>query len=310
MRPTQPLDQSREKRNDESQHAQKTSDHRQPAHDEQGKRASIDSARIEPSAYERQWRTLQQGVWERQVRIAKWLNWITAIAAGVGLGGLAILYLSLKSTDKTVGAAIRQADAAATQAYIAQQQLMLSERPWIKIRHRIAKPLTFDHPAWKGKVATVTIENTIENVGQSVALDVLIWEDVFPQDAFGIRTARARRDEVCNAERHSTGGLSGYILFPHDPLTENSVVGPSMEVVMKAVSASPQGLRGKAAFVLVGCVSYRVPFESRDDPRHETRFIYMLGRSLGWGGVQPFVEPRGVHPEIQLIAFPDGFSAD
>jgi hypothetical protein len=214
-----------------------------------------------------------------------------------------------RATQTTAIAAKTQGDSALLSAQIAQQQLMLSERPWIKIKHLIVKPLTFDHPAWKGNVATVTLEGTMENVGQSVALDVQSWEDIIPEDPdFSIRTARVRQNQMCDAKRHPTGHVFGYLLFPHDPLIQDSIVGPPMEIVIKAASASP--LKGKVAFVMVGCVAYRVPFESKDAPRHETRFMYTLGKPLADGSIQPYVEPRGAHPEVQLFTFPDGFSAD
>ena len=186
------------------------------------------------------------------------------------------------ANQNAANAAANAARAATRQAATAQQQLELSERPWIKVKHRIVEPLTFNVPAWKGPVASAVIEDTMENVGQSVALDVLSWEDIIPMDSdLSNKTARARQSQWCDANRHPGGRLPGYMMFPHDPFIQKSHVGPEMETVVKAAKASPKGLEGKVAFVMVGCVSYRIPFESPDAPRHETKFMYTLGSPSG-----------------------------
>lgn len=84
---------------------------------------------------------------------------------------------------------------------IAHDALVLSQRPWIKIKHRIVKPLNFEFVGAAGPAANMTIENTAENVGNSVALDVILWEDVIPLDVdLSTTSARRRRSEWCNAQ--------------------------------------------------------------------------------------------------------------
>src|ERR1700682_502177 len=58
--------------------------------------------------------------------------------------------------------------------------LVLGQRPWVKIKHRIVSPLTFNVASEDGLIASMTVETTMENVGQSVALNLLQWEDIFP----------------------------------------------------------------------------------------------------------------------------------
>jgi hypothetical protein len=158
----------------------------------------------------------------------------------------------------------------------------------------------------------MVVEDTLENVGQSIALHVFSWEDVIPMDSIGgIETARARQSEWCEANRHrNSGGLSGYVLFPKEPFVQNSAMGPFMDAVTKAADSSTGDLRGKAGFVLVGCVVYRSSFEPPTAPAHETKFIYWLGARDQEGGIQPYVNPIGVADSLRLITFPDGFSAD
>lgn len=203
------------------------------------------------------------------------------------------------------------ADAANRASKTATNSLVLGERPWIKLKHRIVQPLPFDVMRWKGPVASIIIEDTLENVGQSDALNVFEWEDVIPLDPNGrLQTAQARQAKWCDANRHrKAGGMSGYMLFQHDPFTQTSSIGPFMEAVNKAAEASLGDLRGKVGFVLVGCVVYRSSFEAPTSPAHETRFIYFLGEPQS-GAVQPYVSLAGAADKLQLVEFPDGFSAE
>jgi hypothetical protein len=156
------------------------------------------------------------------------------------------------------------------------------------------------------------IEDTIENVGQSVAVGVLYWEDVIPVGPdHSLRTARARQKQWCDANRHpDPRGLSGYNLFPHDPIVQKSTVGPQMPKVVEAEIRGEPGLNGEVAFVLVGCVCYRSSFDSKSAPTHQARFIYWLGVPESSGGFQPYVAPQGIANELRLIAMPDGLTAD
>ncbi len=219
---------------------------------------------------------------------------------------LAIAKQQAKAAQDSVGAI-------SGQARIAEQQLELSERPWIKVKNSIVSPLTFDVGGRAGgvPVATMTIDDTMENVGQTVAVDVLSWEDVIPVDTdHSTRTARARQKQWCDANRHpNPKGLSGYTLFPHAPSIQQSTVGPPMTKVAEATIRSETGLNGKVAFVLVGCVCYRWSFEPKSRPTHQTRFIYWLGVPQT-AGFQPYVVPQGTATELRLIAAPDGFTAD
>lgn len=200
-----------------------------------------------------------------------------------------------------------------TQTKTQQDQLNLSQRPWVKIKHRIIEPLTFNVQRWKGPVATIVIEDIVENVGPTVALNVDSWEDVLPLDPdSSSSSARVRRSEMCNSLRKLNPKVTtqGYMLFPKDPMVQISHVGPPMEVVKKAATTNPDGLKGKVGFVLVGCVSYRSAFEPVSNPAHETQFMYYLARPVQNDGIQPYVLPSGIAEGLQLIAMPEGFSAD
>jgi hypothetical protein len=225
--------------------------------------------------------------------------------------GLAFLILYTLYTAGVYHANKEAAEAAKSAAEVARDAFVVGQRPWVKIKHRVIQPLTFNVMRNAGPVAIMTVEDTLENVGQSVALDVKIWEDIIPMDPNfgGTKTARARREQWCEANRHQMGTLSGYMLFPHDPMPQEEDIGPMMSVVNKAADAETGGLHGKVAFVLVGCVVYRSSFEDKNAPAHETQFMYMLGEPVG-GPIKPYVRPVGVARKLRLVFFPDGFSAD
>jgi hypothetical protein len=202
-----------------------------------------------------------------------------------------------------------------------EQTASVTERPWIKIEHRIVRPLTFDVPRGSNSVATITLENTIENVGQSVAVNVFVWQEIIPMNpGFDdvLRTAHARQVEACDAFRHpkQSEKFTGEVLFPRDHRSEVSVIDISMSEVAKNVTHGRLGsdgkqssLNGTVGFAIVGCVYYRSSFDLDNAPTHQTRFLYALGipdeRSF-----TALIIPKGVASQLGLISFGFGLTAD
>lgn len=231
---------------------------------------------------------------------------------------------AVKKLDAQATATQRAAQAARSAADTASAQLVLSERPWLRIKHRIVNPLTFNVDTYNGPTAIVTLEDTIENIGQSVAVNVLHWEDIVPldPDTWGTETARARQKQYCDTNRHpAKQGLQGFTMFPHDPSVSNSTVGVAMDKVRAAelhdrpsrpsIRIPPNSsLDGTVGFVIVGCVFYRASFEPEDRPTHQTRFMYRLAVPHGEMTFYPWVSPVGVASSLQLLAIPDGFTTD
>lgn len=227
-------------------------------------------------------------------------------------GTVAALLVSIASaifSQQSVEQARRSAD-------IAEKSLefsRLDQRPWLKVAHRIIKPLTFNvgGRASDKDVAMLVLEKTVENVGKGVAINVFSWEDVVPIDLdHSPRSALARQEEWCGDNRFpDPKGLSGYMLFPGETMTVSAQMGPTMERVAE-FTHSQGGLSGKAAFMVVGCVCYKSTFESDSIPTHQTRFAYYLAAPAEEGGVNPYVLPEGVADRLRLTSFPLGFSAD
>lgn len=225
------------------------------------------------------------------------INWLTKWKVAMEYGGVAILaaytvinYCMLRTSTG--------------QLVVMQNQLFLQERPWLKISHTIIKPLTFDVTRQGGQMAIMTIQNIVENVGQTVALNVSTWEDVLPVDMASPTPALLRQAEVCESKRQ--GVITGYTVFPHDPFTEQQTVGPSMAEIAKVERHD----NGMASFVLVGCVSYGSSLEPMNGRRHETQFMYFLGKSDVEGGMETLVNPHGVADRLVLFKAPLILAAD
>jgi hypothetical protein len=163
----------------------------------------------------------------------------------------------------------------------------------------------------------------MENIGNGVALNVVSWEDVIPLEPdLSANAARKRQSEWCNANKvfdpKKPTGLNGYILFPHDPLVQNSGMGPRMSTVQEAVlrdsqwaksfyrGKGPNPLVGKVQFVMVGCVVYSSSLEKYGTRPYVTGFLYYLGELQNEGGMLTWVSPIGTASNLQLIKMPTG----
>ncbi len=250
-------------------------------------------------------------------------NWWDKAKPFVEIAGIILLFVYTLYTIKMYCANRDAANAAKSAADTAHDALVLGQRPWIKIKHRIVKPLNFEFVGAAGPAATMTVEDTIENVGNGVALNVVSWEDVIPLDSnMATTSARNRQDQWCDANKRfdpkSPTQLNGYSLFPKDPLIQDSGIGPLMSTVRKAVEnntanmsflhkgSDPNPLAGKVAFAMVGCIVYRSPLDPDGTRPYMTGFLYHLGEPDESGGIQPFVIPKGTAEKLRLVKFPDG----
>ena len=229
-----------------------------------------------------------------------------------GLGRTGLL---AKHAGEQAEAAERSADAARSTADTARVAIQLSNRPWLAITPTIVQPLTFDALRNGGPMAVMSVGNKVENIGQGVALNIFIWEDVVPMSADPGKTfesLHALQSRNCDARRRlQRQGLRGYVLFPHSsPLLLQSDVGPSMADVNKVAAEAANGLEGKVGFVLLGCVYYRSPLDPANAANHQTRFEYWLAPESGQGVINPYIIPKGVASELRLVQIPDGYSAD
>jgi hypothetical protein len=274
MRPTQPLDPPSKETDNGGQNAEKPAEHHQSAEQEQHNIAPPHSSPVYPTTDEQQWRALQKGIWERQICVAKWLNWITVGAAAVGFVGLVILYRTLIDTDKALTVANRQADAAATQAQSAQQEFELSERPWIS-----ADPVQFSDLTFDKTGGHFTIRFLFKNTGHSPAAHTRIEAQLIPIKADQIfKEPLQRQKQLCDAARNRNTSIefAAFTLFPGGQTTKDA--GMSMVPAdIKNAEFRPPNTKERPFIVpiIVGCVDYQFEFARG---HHQTGFIYQLWR--------------------------------
>ncbi len=117
-----------------------------PTNDENGSGASLDTGDSQQKTEGEEHYAAERRFWERQIRVAIWLNAITAGAAVVGLIGLIFVYISIVHADESTIDANR--------AWIAPRTQALSKNPTV------------------GQPFQVNVE--YDNIGHSPATDVRI----------------------------------------------------------------------------------------------------------------------------------------
>lgn len=154
-----------------------TKDSEQPANDSTSSIRPIDTPIIHPETDpEKQWHQIQQRFWERQLTVAKMLNWVTIFVGAAGIGGLVVLYFTLQATQNAVDAAKAQAIAAQKAVEIAERTIKENirifrqdQRAWINIRSR-TQPIAENKPL----KAKLTILNTGKTPAKRVIQKIVI----------------------------------------------------------------------------------------------------------------------------------------
>jgi hypothetical protein len=194
--------------------------------------------------------------------------------------------------------------------YDANSNFKIEQRPWIKIKHQIVSPLTFNVGGLDGK-ASITLSESIENVGQSVAVDVFWRSKIIivsePEAPNVLDLALKWQHETCEGDRRRAS--SGFAMFPHDPFPAMASLAMSMKSVIEAAKRSRGPLENKVSFLIAGCVSYASPLDPRTAPTHQTRFTYMLTDTID-ESMYPWVYPTGVAARLRLQALPYGLIVD
>lgn len=147
-----------------------------------------------------------------------------------------------------------------------EQQLDLSQRPWVEPKMVTISPLVFQNGRWSANVNSV-----LKNHGESVALNVGHYAEMFPlhkDTQFG--PAIRRQEQWCDANRHPKPSFAtGYILFPKE--TQPLLTGVGVSV--NEISTETTGL------VIAGCVHYRASYDAPNRQTRQTRFAYLLSIS-------------------------------
>jgi hypothetical protein len=174
---------------------------------------------------------------------------------------------------KAADAAKASADAAESAANIAQQQLEMSERPWLVTEYTPSAPLKFTADGG----ATFGVEGKVANIGHSVALDVHDNPLITIQEV-GVEMMHptVKQKEVCDQIRDTREKLpnfaDGDTLFPGQFSLENMPLNFSRDDIEKARIPKTDTIWG---LVIIGCVDYKFSFSPK---HHQTAYVYEIVR--------------------------------
>jgi hypothetical protein len=243
----------------------------------------------------------------------RWRTVVSALALVVSGLALAVSCFSVYLSKRSATAAEQSAAAAQRNAATAEGAFRLTQqnaRPWVSVEPSLTQPVTFDE---KGNLP-LEIDLGVKNVGNAVALDTRTWADMFILDPDGQDTiARQKQGEQCEIYRfptYSAQDSPGITLYPGLETVHLSInVGKWAKEIRRELARALPSHKGKVGFAIAGCVSYRAAFEDHQTSRHQTRFLYYLGRREN-GESDYFMKPQGSPEDIVLLPMTYGNSAD
>jgi hypothetical protein len=204
----------------------------------------------EPSAAEKEHRAEERRVWGRQIRIASWLNYITAGGVIAAAAGLIFIYLGLKESKRA--------------SNIAHDALVASNRAWLGPIDAI-----LNGPIQTGQQIKVLI--VFENTGKEPALDV-------SNIAGGGITMPFSAAEAAQQQR--TGPFGGVPfnacaqVAPQDgyPAIFPTATRHMQADIQQTFIADEAILNGSRTFFVHGCAAYRTMGEI-----HTSEYCFWLG---------------------------------
>jgi hypothetical protein len=217
------------------------------------------------------------------------LAWFTLGLVGVGIGQAVMFFVQLRymrrgmrDAEQAACAALKSAQAAETQARIAERALVASERAWVSVDVRINSDLTFDSQG----SARIGFSFTLNNVGRSPATRVQVHSKMFittPTQGVAPPTDEVEEYTRFRSERiapESQQDFLSYVVFPGDHPREISVIQTinhqQIEDAKEAWRQMAPGVDFKyIAVSVIGCVTYRTTL---DNVVHHTGFLMWLRR--------------------------------
>jgi hypothetical protein len=216
----------------------------------------------------------ERDFWVKQIRIAKWLNWITAVGAVAGVIVLLFVWQSLR-------VAKRAADDGAIAARAARDQSIASveaNRPWIKPK------VTPNYIEIGADRITVSILVSSDNIGKSPAENLVEAVAILPTD--DPTKMKEQQQEVCDkAKADYPNPIKrlgvGNVVFPNDTsrMGINTTITP--ESIREARRAMLHGIFGDSdkstIFGVAGCVLYRFTGSTET---HQTSVLARCGKNI------------------------------
>jgi hypothetical protein len=187
--------------------------------------------------------------------------------ATVALGAIAAIQLGYLRRAERIAA--QSAKAAETSAKVAYETLVATNRPWVSADLKIAGPLTYNETEARIEIAFV-----LKNTGLSPAVNVQVDAEMalFMENG---TSPLDRMKEICKRAKQSPDDnpVLGHTIFKDRDFTYLINLPMPKERVRNAFDNFPDIEKGSNDWFspsVVGCVSYRFPFERG---RHVTEFI-------------------------------------
>jgi hypothetical protein len=249
-----------------------------------------------PEAESPKWSDEERTYYRRYLRTQRAIVLIT-------LGGIALALFTLRALNKSVSAANRQADAAATQAQTARQEFELSERPWVS-----ADPIQFSDLTFDKTAGHFTIRFLLKNTGHSPAAHAHIEAQLTPIKVDQIfKEPLERQKQLCDAARYrnTTGEFAAFTLFPGGQTTRDVVMSMAQADIANAEFRPPNTKeRPFIVPIIVGCIDYQFEFKPG---HHQTGFLYTLYRFEGKNRPGVRIYPGQNLPVSRLMFEPFAF---
>jgi len=233
----------------------------------------------DPQTAEEHHRAAERRYWRRQVRVGKWLNAITAIAALAGIIGLVFVYRGLIATRKAADAATRQAE-------ISEDTAKRQIRGYLGITEMRfdCKDCVLDE--------TNNIEVKSENYG---ATPLIVMTGVLWMTQFGINESFpiqewSSQDYIRIAEE-----------MPHYPRTPMAI---GFRITSQFKEMIDKARQGEAWLAIRGLVSYRDVFNDL----WGNRFCFIYNpkinlRTMGFTVCQKYNGEKKLEPQQSLPPF-------
>jgi len=254
-------------RHEKKEHQQGMKGHKEPACRDEMKWPSVYPVRFEPTLEDDSRYEEQKTNREKQLRVAKILNWVTVGAAIVALGGLVFLGRSLNIAS----------DANKT----ARDALVASSRAWLTATVTLDEP---PHPHSPGPSLTFNKDGTaslnafvvLKNIGHSPASGIYVDARMFPPRYTNegmIDPIRSQRAWCAQVRVQAHNELLSPSLFPEEETTMNYTVGMSKADIDASLSSLKLPGQKFITPIVYGCVNYG---DAISHETHQTQFMYQL----------------------------------
>lgn len=201
---------------------------------------------------------------EAQRRIAlatEKLTELTQTQIWVSIATAVFLVLTLAATAFTSCAAMKSVK-------ISHRTLVVSQRPWVSVKLKIASSLIF-----KDGEGRIEIHCLLRNFGPSPANNVEVLQEIVPMQ-------HKAWDEIVriteNARKRHPRKMLGHKIFPNEEFTYRTNIPISRKKIEEiATELGFPDLEGVVYPVIVGCVIYN---STLNDDNHTTEFMVTLGQ--------------------------------